>query len=54
MTVDDFNWFLHCLLFLYTQQVIRKQREKAKTEEKVNEEDEELEDEGIDIEDEEE
>jgi len=51
MTVDNFNWFLHCLLFLHTQQVIRKQKEKAR-EEEVNE-DEELEDEGIDIEDEE-
>jgi hypothetical protein len=50
MTVDDFNWFLHCLLFLYTQQVIRKQ-EKARTGEEVNE-DEEIQDEGIDIEDE--
>jgi hypothetical protein len=38
-------------LFLYTQQVIRKQREKARTGEEVNE-DEEIQDEGIDIEDE--
>ena len=51
MTVDNFNWFLHCLLFLHTQRVIRKQKEKASTE--GVDEDEELEDEGIDIEDEE-
>ena len=30
MTVDNFNWFLHCLLFIHTQRVINKQREKAK------------------------
>ena len=53
MTVDNFNWFLHCLLFLHTQRVIRKQKEKARRGEEVNE-DEEMEDEGIDIEDEEE
>ena len=53
MTVDNFNWFLHYLLFLHTQRVIRKQKEKARTGEEVNEEDEEIEDEGIDIEDEE-
>ena len=50
MTVDNFNWFLHCLLFIHTKRVINKQREKAK---KRREEDED-EDEGIDIEDEEE
>jgi hypothetical protein len=47
MTVDNFNWFLHSLLFLHTQRVIRKQQERAR-----KKEDEE--DEGIDIEDEEE
>jgi hypothetical protein len=50
MTVDNFNWFLHCLLFIHTQRVINKQREKAK---KRREEDED-EDEGIDIEEDEE
>jgi len=45
MTVDNFNWFLHYLLFLHTQQVIKKQREKAKKNEEVDEDDE-----GIDIE----
>ena len=44
MTVDNFNWFLHYLLFLHTQRVIKKQREKGKK----NEVDED--DEGIDIE----
>ena len=50
MTVDNFNWFLHCLLFLYTQQVIKKQREKGKKNEEVDDDD----DEGIDIEEDEE
>jgi len=52
MTVDNFNWFLHSLLFLHTQRVIRKQQEKARKKEEEEEEDEE--DEGINIEDEEE
>jgi hypothetical protein len=47
MTVDNFNWFLHYLLFLHTQQVIKKQREKAKKNEEVDEDED---DEGIDIE----
>ena len=52
MTVDNFNWFLHYLLFLHTQRVIRKQREKVS---KKNEKDEdEDEDEGIDVEEDEE
>jgi hypothetical protein len=52
MTVDNFNWFLHCLLFLHTQRVIRKQREKAR---KKNEKDDDDDDgEGIDIEEDEE
>ena len=50
MTIHNFNWFLHFLLFLHTQWVIRKQQEKAR--EKEEEEDEE--DEGIDIEEDEE
>jgi hypothetical protein len=46
MTVDNFNWFLHYLLFLHTQRVIKKQREKAKK----NEVDEDEDSEGIEIE----
>lgn len=45
ITVDNFNWFLHYLLFLHTQRVIKKQREKGKKNEEVDEDDE-----GIDIE----
>jgi len=47
ITVDNFNWFLHYLLFLHTQRVIKKQREKAKKNEEVDEDED---DEGIDIE----
>lgn len=45
ITVDNFNWFLHYLLFLHTQRVIKKQREKGKKNGEVDENDE-----GIDIE----
>ena len=45
--LSTFNWFLHYLLFLHTQQVIKKQREKAKKNEEVDEDED---DEGIDIE----
>jgi hypothetical protein len=45
ITVDNFNWFLHYLLFLLTQRVIKKQREKGKKNGEVDENDE-----GIDIE----
>ena len=51
MTVDNFNWFLHFLLFLHTQRVIRKQKEKTN---KKNKLDESEKDEGIDIEENEE
>ena len=44
MNVDNFNWFLHSLLFLHTQHVINKQNENEK---KMMDEDE---DDGIDIE----
>jgi hypothetical protein len=47
MTVYNFKWFLHAMLFIHTQQVIRKQRLRDNRE---GDEDEE----GIDIEDEEE
>jgi hypothetical protein len=47
MTVYNFKWFLHAMLFIHTQQVIRKQRLRDNRE---GDEDEE----GIDIADEEE
>jgi hypothetical protein len=49
MTVHNFNWFLHALLFLHTERVIKKQQEKAKKKERDEDEDEE-EEEGINIE----
>jgi hypothetical protein len=30
MTPNNFNWFLHSLLFLHTQRVIKAQKDKAK------------------------
>ena len=39
MTIDNFRWFLHVMLFIQTQRVIQKQKNKEKVEE--NEEDEE-------------
>jgi hypothetical protein len=47
MTIYNFKWFLHTMLFIHTQRVIRKQKKKDTME---DEEDEE----GIDIEEEEE
>jgi len=41
MTIDNFRWFLHVMLFTHTQRVIQKQKDKEKVEENVNEEDEE-------------
>jgi len=46
MTPNNFKWYLHSLLFLHTQQVIKRQMAKVE-----NEEDEDDEDDGIDIED---
>ena len=45
MTIDNFRWFLHVMLFIHTQRVIQKQKDKEKMEENEDEEDEE----GIDI-----
>jgi hypothetical protein len=39
MSTGNFNWFLHTMLFLHTQQVIQRQEEKRIRSE--NEEDEE-------------
>jgi len=46
MTPNNFKWYLHALLFIHTQQVIKRQMDKVE-----DEEDED--DEGIDIEGEE-
>jgi hypothetical protein len=58
MTVHNFKWFLHAMLFIHTQRVIQKQAIKNRREEDEEDEDEEDEDEeseeGTDIEEEEE
>jgi hypothetical protein len=48
MTPNNFKWYLRALLFLHTQQVIKRQMTKLE-----DEGDEDDEDDGIDIEDEE-
>jgi len=45
MTPNNFNWFLHSLLFLHTQRVIKAQQDKAK---KSEDEDEDEDDDGGD------
>jgi hypothetical protein len=30
MTVDNFNWFLHSMLFIHTQRVVKQQKEKER------------------------
>jgi hypothetical protein len=59
MTVYNFKWFLHAMLFIHTQRVIQKRtmkdrREEEEEEEEDEEDEEEDEDEGTDIEEEEE
>jgi hypothetical protein len=49
MTPNNFKWYLHALLFIHTQQVIKRQMNKVEDED----EDDEDEDEWIDIEEEE-
>jgi hypothetical protein len=39
MTPDNFNWFLHTMLFYHTQRVIQKQEEAEEEEEEEEEED---------------
>jgi hypothetical protein len=49
MTINNFNWFLHAMMFLHTQRVIQKleaKENKNKCEEHEDEDDEE----GIEIE----
>ena len=41
MTIDNCRWFLHVMLFLQTQRVIQKQKNKERVEENGDEEDEE-------------
>ena len=40
MTIDNFRWFLHVMLFIHTQRVIQKQKDTEKVEENGDEEDE--------------
>ncbi|KIM86083.1 hypothetical protein PILCRDRAFT_65626, partial [Piloderma croceum F 1598] len=32
MTIDNFRWFLHVMLFIHTQRVIQKQKDQEKVE----------------------
>ena len=48
MTPNNFKWYLHALLFIHTQQVIKRQMDKVE-----DEKDEDEDDEGINIEEEE-
>jgi len=47
MTPNNFKWYLHALLFIHTQRVIKRQMDK------VEDEEDDEDDEGIDIEEEE-
>ena len=40
MTVGNFNWFLHTMLFLHTERVIKRQREKGNMMDENEDEDE--------------
>jgi hypothetical protein len=51
MTPNDFKWYLHALLFIHTQRVIKRQMDKVEDEEEDEGDDDD--DEGIDIEEEE-
>ena len=46
MTIGNFNWFLHSLLFLHTQRVIKRQKDKARNKEDEGEDEEDV---GIDV-----
>jgi hypothetical protein len=51
MTPNNFNWFLHSLLFLHTQRVIKAQIDKAKKEDIGDDDNDDDSDwEGVDIE----
>ena len=52
MTINNFNWFLHTLLFLHSQKIMENLMEKKKRRElglKSDEEEEEDEEAGIEI-----
>jgi hypothetical protein len=50
MSPNNFNWFLHSLLFLHTEQVIKAQREKEKAQQdRGRNEDDNDDDDDIDI-----
>ena len=50
MTGENFDWFLHTMLFLHSQRVIRKQEEaiKKKAQKETEEEDSDSDDSGSD------
>ena len=55
MTVGNFNWLLHTMLFMHTQRIIQLQREKQmRMENAGDEESDDVEEFGIDITDEDE
>ena len=39
MTVVNFNWFLHAMLFLHTERVIKKQLDKQRRREAIDDSD---------------
>jgi hypothetical protein len=49
MTVNNFNWTLHALLFLHTQKIIEKQRAKRNNQQNSSNDSEKEKDVGIDI-----
>jgi hypothetical protein len=51
MTLNNFNWLLHSLLFLHTQRVIKAQQDKAKKSEDDDDDDDdnETDTEGVNI-----
>ena len=49
MTPNNFNWFLHSLLFLHTQRVIKAQKDKAKKSEDDDDDDDETDTDGVNI-----
>jgi hypothetical protein len=48
MTPDNFNWFLHVILFYHTQRIIQKQGDEGQEMEEEEEDEEEEEEDGDD------
>ena len=49
MTIGNFDWFLHTMLFLHTERVIGKQGERQKITEEEEEEEDDDDDDGVNI-----